>query len=183
MPDDTTVERWLPVVDWEDLYHVNDLGQVWSTYRSRNKKLSLSKNGYLYVGLSRKGVTQCKWIHTLVIQAFIGPPPLGMECLHGPGGKLDNRLSNLSYGTHSQNNLDKQRDGTDNHRNLTHCPRGHLLRLPNLIKKKWEVEGYRGCLACNRTRAGAVYARGKGRPFNFKAKAMRHYARIMGFVD
>lgn len=37
-----------------------------------------------------------------------------MEARHGPGGKLDNRLSNLCWGTPSENQEDKVRDGTTN---------------------------------------------------------------------
>jgi len=35
-----------------------------------------------------------------------------MECLHGPGGKLDNRLVNLRWGTSAENSADTVRDGT-----------------------------------------------------------------------
>jgi hypothetical protein len=36
-----------------------------------------------------------------------------MEVLHGPGGKQDNRLINLQYGTHGENQgADRDRDGT-----------------------------------------------------------------------
>jgi hypothetical protein len=35
-----------------------------------------------------------------------------METRHGPAGKLDNSVANLSYGTRPQNAADKYRDGT-----------------------------------------------------------------------
>lgn len=34
-----------------------------------------------------------------------------MECLHGPGGNLDNCLANLRYGTRAENSADMDRDG------------------------------------------------------------------------
>jgi len=51
-------------------------------------------------------------VHQAVAAAFLGPKPEGLIVLHGPNGKFDNRPENLSYGTHSQNALDKHRDGT-----------------------------------------------------------------------
>jgi len=36
-----------------------------------------------------------------------------MEALHGPAGKLDTSLANLSYGTRGQNLADRVRDGQD----------------------------------------------------------------------
>lgn len=52
-------------------------------------------------------------VHQLVALAFLGPCPAGQYVLHGPGGKLDNSLDNLSYGTPADNNgRDRLRDGT-----------------------------------------------------------------------
>jgi hypothetical protein len=36
-----------------------------------------------------------------------------MEVRHGPNGPLDNRASQLCYGTPRDNSLDRERDGTD----------------------------------------------------------------------
>ena len=51
-------------------------------------------------------------VHSLVAEAWLGPVPEGMEVLHGPAGKQDNSIDNLSYGTRCQNHHDKKRDGT-----------------------------------------------------------------------
>ena len=52
-------------------------------------------------------------VHRLVLEAFDRPCPPGMEVLHGPGGRTDNRLANLRYATRSENlGADKHRDGT-----------------------------------------------------------------------
>jgi len=41
--------------------------------------------------------------HQLVLQAFVGPKPEGMEINHKNGIRTDNRLENLEYVTHQQN--------------------------------------------------------------------------------
>jgi hypothetical protein len=57
-----------------------------------------------------------------MLEAFVGPRPTGHVACHGPNGKLDNSLENISWGTYSKNlNADKRRDGTlplgENHHN------------------------------------------------------------------
>ncbi len=129
-------ERWLPVPEWEGLYEVSDLGRVRSLDRMvahgrtmaqfrRGRVLApglgagYRKNGhtrggpYLSLCLCRDGKRHRFNVHTLVARAFLGPLPTGHEVCHGPGGALDNRLANLSYGTHSKNSgEDRRRDGT-----------------------------------------------------------------------
>ncbi len=124
-----TEERWLPVTiaGFEDLYEVSDLGRVRSLDRmvwSRGHKSMYLKRGHLltptpdthgYLGacLTDRARKQIKpLVHHLVLNAFVGPCPPGQERRHGPGGRQDNRLVNLCYGTASQNAFDKYRDGT-----------------------------------------------------------------------
>lgn len=121
--DDASDERWLAVPGYEGIYEVSDLGRVRSIPRIDNlgrhwrglilRPAPQARTGYLGVRLSRSGVTSTHAIHRLVMLAFIGPPPPGQEVCHGPNGRLDNRLSELSYGTHAKNSgPDKARDGT-----------------------------------------------------------------------
>ena len=70
-------------------------------------------------------------IHQIVLEAFCGPCPDGMEVLHGNGIRTDNRLSNLRYGTRSENNADSIRHGTHPHSSKTHCPAGHAYSTEN----------------------------------------------------
>ena len=50
-------------------------------------------------------------VHQLVASAFMGPTPEGMEILHNNGNPKDNRLSNLRFGTRTENILDVYRQG------------------------------------------------------------------------
>lgn len=52
-------------------------------------------------------------MHVLVAHHFISSRPAGMLVLHGPAGKSCNHVKNLSYGTYTQNALDRIRDKTD----------------------------------------------------------------------
>jgi hypothetical protein len=122
-------ETWRPVVGLEGSYEVSDLGNVRSLdrrvnapqsggfrlIRGRALKPSLHNSGYLCVTLcSGKGREQKRLIQALVLEAFAGPCPPGMESLHGPGGPLDNRWpENLRWGTRTDNVADMlYRDGT-----------------------------------------------------------------------
>lgn len=112
-------ERWLPVAGYEGLYDVSNMGRVRSTRRQGSPggllKLKLSGHGYRQIALYRNGQGSLQSVHRLVLEAFVGPCPPGMECRHGPNGKLDNRASQLCWGTKSDNcGPDKIRDGTLN---------------------------------------------------------------------
>jgi HNH endonuclease len=51
-------------------------------------------------------------IHTLVLNAFIGPCPPGLEGCHWDDDGTNNKLENLRWDTHSANVLDSVRNGT-----------------------------------------------------------------------
>lgn len=116
-------ESWLPVVGWEGFYEVSDYGRVRSLPgRPRSGRILKPRplpTGYQRVSLSRPGFAQRDaYIHRLVAEAFIGPCPPGEEVRHGPRGKADNSLANLSYGPHIANCEDRARDGAG-HAKLT----------------------------------------------------------------
>jgi hypothetical protein len=51
-------------------------------------------------------------VHRVILLSFIGPCPTGLQCRHGNGKRNDNRLDNLSWGTQSENEIDKRLHGT-----------------------------------------------------------------------
>lgn len=105
-------ERWLPVGGHEGLYEVSDLGRVKSLKRGSSRILKPIRRYYYVVGPCKDGKARQRTVHSLVAEAFIGPCPPGQEVRHGPGGRYDNRLVNLSYGTRAENVEDMRRDGT-----------------------------------------------------------------------
>ena len=96
-------------------YSVTKDGRVWSKPRRCTKggwlKPGKDKFGYLHVVLCN-GKTHVKRIHRIVLETFVGPRPLGMECRHLDGNPINNRLENLKWGTRSENQQDAVRHGT-----------------------------------------------------------------------
>lgn len=172
MPNNTRtqVEEWRDIPGWEGYYQVSNLGRVKSVERTalifgghqrrvheRLRKPFVNRGGRLMVRLNLGDTKPSFLIHRLVLQAFVGPEPEGMEACHNNGDHTDNRLENLRWDTKRSNMLDKRAHGTDHQVNKTHCPRGHLLASPNLVPSLWERKGRRGCLSCSRAQSYISY--------------------------
>jgi hypothetical protein len=118
-------EVWKDVVGYEGRYQVSDLGRVkslarkvWFGNRWCNRKEKIlkpqpsGKYRYMVVGLG-SGVENHFYIHRLVLEAFIGPCPEGMEACHFPDKDSgNNRLSNLRWDTHQRNMSDREKHGS-----------------------------------------------------------------------
>lgn len=101
-------------------YYARADGTVWSSW-SRGGKSAItsslrqifgrkhSRSGHIEVRLRCR--RQFK-LHHLVLMAFVGPRPEGMECRHLNGIPYDNRLSNLVWGTRRENCGDAMKHGT-----------------------------------------------------------------------
>ena len=114
-------EEWRSITGYEGLYEVSNLGGVRSlvrmTKRGRRggRRLKTSPNvysGYLAVSLSAENRQQVAYIHALVLEAFVGPRPPGMEACHGDGDRKNCRLDNLRWDTRKNNHKDKIAHGT-----------------------------------------------------------------------
>jgi hypothetical protein len=57
------------------------------------------------------GPVQCFYVHRIVLEAFKGPSPDGMEARHKDGDTSNNHIDNLEWGTHAENMEDKRRHG------------------------------------------------------------------------
>ncbi len=72
-----------------------------------------TRYGYHSVKLCHDGKSRRVLVHTLVLTTFVGPCPSGMECRHIDGNRTNNHVSNLAWGTRSENSQDKLLHGTD----------------------------------------------------------------------
>ena len=156
-------EIWRPIPGWEGLYSASDRGRIRSEARTirvnggnvlrrlpgRILRARPDAKGYLRVNLWRGGTSTTYGVHRLVILAFAGPGAPGEEVRHLNGVETDNRADNLAWGTSSDNERDKVAHGTHHNAIKTHCPRGHVLREPNIVAREVR-RGRRHCLACDR---------------------------------
>lgn len=148
-------ETWLPIPGYDGRYSVSDHGRVRSERRAvTNGNSSRTvpemvlrpyvRNGYSMVQLSVGDKGKHHLIHRLVLLAFVGECPEGMEVRHLDGVRSNNRLANLAYGTKSENQRDRIRHGTSP-ANLTHCHKGHAFDEANTYVRR---TGARMCRAC-----------------------------------
>lgn len=161
-PVDISGEKWNPVVDYEGLYSISTLGRVRSeqriaqrsdgttqTVHARILRSVADSKGYLRVNLFRANVGVTRYVHLMVMAAFVGPLPDDLETRHLNGNPKDNRLANLVYGTRSENFLDAVRHGTHRNSRKTHCLRGHAFTDSNTYIN---TKGARICRTCMRLR-------------------------------
>jgi HNH endonuclease len=64
-------------------------------------KPAKTKDGYLKVELFDNATPRCRCVHRLVVKAFIGEVPAGLEVNQISGVKTDNTLENLEVVTHA----------------------------------------------------------------------------------
>ena len=111
------VYKLLTFMDYPN-HRVGNDGSVWSRLKKGmngvigfwHRKKSTSTRGKLVVNLGGKLFA----VHKLVLLAFVGPCPKGMECCHYDGDVRNNRLNNIRWDTHLSNEEDKRRHGTGN---------------------------------------------------------------------
>lgn len=108
------IEKWMPIPESE--YDASDLGRIRrrATGRVLAQTLKSRRQKYLSVSIWRahSHATRNAYVHRLVLEAFVGPCPPGMEGAHGNGRHTDNRPENLRWATHRENVADAVKHGT-----------------------------------------------------------------------
>jgi len=122
MSETNSTEVWRPVVGYEGLYEVSNLGRV----RSLDVRVNCANNatrvkrgkviyqhedddGRMSVHLCKLNRSKTVRVHRLVLEAFVGSCPDGLQCCHWDGNASNNRVENLRWGTQKENEKDKDR--------------------------------------------------------------------------
>lgn len=124
-------EVWKPVPGFGNHYEASSLGRIRSKDRIVIRKHSKSgknieffykskllspcssdKYGHQVVHIGFNGQRKNVFVHTMVLLAFVGERPDGMECCHINGDPKDNKIDNLRWDTHYSNNQDRKQHGT-----------------------------------------------------------------------
>lgn len=126
LTESITEVEWREVPGFDGAYRVSDRGDVESCLKQKSLGYgrgstwavgdtwhrltpSLDTYGYMVVQLGHRNRRK---IHQLVLAAFVGPCPAGMQCRHLNGDRADNRPENLKWGTPRENAADQERHGT-----------------------------------------------------------------------
>lgn len=130
---DSKSEEWRQVVGYEGYYSVSSIGRVRSESRTvphrgcgsvriagKMKNTAPNSWGYKQAKLCRNGSGELRLVHRLVVEAFSGPIPAGMEINHKNGVKTDNRLCNLEVVTPKENIHHAHASGLTSNRGDTH---------------------------------------------------------------
>ncbi|UYL05216.1 hypothetical protein DIDNDMLP_00231 [Klebsiella phage KP13-7] len=112
-----------------DLYEIDEYGNIRNKSTMLIRKTSLNENGYKQIILSYKGKISTYKIHRLVANNFLAPPTKEqlewakttkykvVQVNHKDGNKLNNHKDNLEWNTNSENmihsfkNLNRFRPG------------------------------------------------------------------------
>ena len=110
-------EIWKPVVGYEGLYEVSNMGNVrsvtrtvWQLYRyntlkGKPMKLSFDRYGYLCCELSKNGKRSHCMVHRMVAEAFLECEDPSKYCVdHINTVRTDNRVVNLRFVSIKENN-------------------------------------------------------------------------------
>lgn len=117
-------EVWVPIPNYEGYYEISNLGRIkrlqrtipccynsTKTVRNRILQQELTKRGYLRVSIFKEGVKEKRFVHSLVLKAFVQNPENKETTNHINGVKSDNRVENLEWATQSENCLHAYRTG------------------------------------------------------------------------
>lgn len=133
-------EIWKPIVGFEFLYEVSNLGNVrridatCNAPAGRLKKVKPLPSGYVSVKLYKNGIMYSRYVHILVLEAFVGIKPSDQETRHLDNDRSNNILSNLVWGTSSENTQDVLKAGNHRQVKLTDAQVRHIRSLPDRIR-------------------------------------------------
>lgn len=143
----TEGEVWKAIPGFSGDYEASNLGRIrgverrvrrgsgWLAIPETILSPAVRASGHLMVSLSRGDSQRSVDVHKLVMLAFVGEPPHLTEVRHLDGNHANNHLSNLRYGTRSENLHDAVRHGTHHWAKRTHCKNGHEYTPDNTMPR------------------------------------------------
>lgn len=144
-------ETWKSISGYYGIYEVSNLGRVKSLKQDKIMGKILKPRrctkGYMCVSLYNKMIAKQFKIHRLVLTEFVGSCPDGMEGMHLDDDKSNNKLSNLMWGTSSENNKMKydHGHGFDNRgefHSMSKLNNGNIIRIRDIYKNSKVEFGY-----------------------------------------
>jgi hypothetical protein len=131
-------EVWKAIKGFEGAYEVSSLGRVrsldrdiptrYGTLATRKGRILKTRGSRYHLAiLSVDKTKSARYVHDLVLEAFVGPRLDGMQARHYPDRNTNNNaVDNLQWGTPSENCADKVIHGT-----ALRGERNHKCKIPD----------------------------------------------------
>lgn len=147
-------ELWEPLIGFEKYYEISNMGRLKRLYseslksngvkqiiREKILKGCINTSGYPSFFIGNDGKSKQYRLHRLVALQFIPNPENKPQINHKNGIKTDNRVENLEWCTHSENQLHAIRTGLKKYKSgEDHCNSKltdlQILEVRELIKNK-----------------------------------------------
>ncbi len=119
-------------------YYVTSNGNIYSFWQRgrhagqyqvsepRQLKIWKDQDGYPCVTVRKCGVPTRRTVHSMILEALVGPRPIGCVARHLDDDKTNNHVDNLAWGTPKQNSEDMIKNG--------HSLRGEKARRSKLTE-------------------------------------------------
>lgn len=144
---ETVTETWRPVVDLPG-YEVSSCGRV--RHGNHQMRCYTHNRGYLVmattIGKGPDRRTIKRYVHRLVLEAFVGKSRPGEEARHLNSDCRDNRLANLCWGTPAENSADMVKAGRQSMGESRPCAKLNDEAVRS-IRLRWHPRASRKALA------------------------------------
>ena len=97
---------------FEDLYQINQQGEIWSCHYKMIMKPTINEDGYLKINLRQNNKSNKRFIHRLITIQYIPNPDNLPEIDHIDRNKLNNSLDNLRWVSREDNRANRPTKGS-----------------------------------------------------------------------
>ncbi len=103
MSEQTSIETWQQITDYEGFYSVSTFGSIRNDKTNKILKQKVTKRGYHGLMLKKPGLRKDFRVHRLVASAFIPNPLHKKDVDHRDRDRSNNNVENLRWSTRSEN--------------------------------------------------------------------------------